>query len=39
MKIPEGVDDNRCKYCSINNICLPLERNILNAIKNAGEEK
>ena len=33
MKIPEGVDDNRCKYCSINNICLPRERRILNAMK------
>lgn len=29
MKIPEGVDDNRCKYCSIKNICLPVERRIL----------
>lgn len=29
MKIPEGVDDNRCKYCSIKNICLPIERRIL----------
>lgn len=38
MKIPEGVDDNRCKYCSINNICLPKERNILNAMKNARDE-
>ncbi|GCD08743.1 CRISPR-associated protein Cas4 [Clostridium tagluense] len=38
MKIPEGVDDNRCKYCSINNICLPKERNILKAMKNSREE-
>ncbi|QPW59349.1 Dna2/Cas4 domain-containing protein (plasmid) [Clostridium botulinum] len=27
--IPHGVDDNRCKYCSIKNICLPIERRIL----------
>ncbi|MCD3245459.1 CRISPR-associated protein Cas4 [Clostridium botulinum C] len=29
MIIPDGVDDNRCKYCSIKNICLPMERRIL----------
>lgn len=34
MKIPEGVDDNRCKYCSIKNICLPIERRILKAREN-----
>lgn len=34
MKIPEGVEDNRCKYCSIKNICLPMERNILKNIEN-----
>ncbi|MDW8801440.1 CRISPR-associated protein Cas4 [Clostridium sp. A1-XYC3] len=33
MKIPEGVEDNRCKNCSINNICLPLERKILKTIE------
>ncbi|SUY46403.1 CRISPR-associated exonuclease, Cas4 family [Clostridium putrefaciens] len=33
MKIPEGVDDNRCRYCSINNICLPRERSIIKAMK------
>jgi CRISPR-associated exonuclease Cas4 len=34
MKIPEGVEDNRCKYCSIKNICLPTERSILKSIEN-----
>ncbi|WP_051652467.1 CRISPR-associated protein Cas4 [Clostridium algidicarnis] len=33
MKIPEGVDDNRCRYCSINHICLPRERSIIKAMK------
>lgn len=30
MKIPSGVNDNRCKYCSIKNICLPQEVKVLN---------
>ncbi|WP_053957661.1 CRISPR-associated protein Cas4 [Inediibacterium massiliense] len=29
MYIPEGVNDNRCKYCSINKICLPMEVELL----------
>lgn len=30
MKIPSGANDNRCKYCSIKNICLPQEVKVLN---------
>lgn len=29
LEIPSGVDDNRCKYCSIKNICLPEERKVI----------
>lgn len=29
MSIPEGVNDKRCKQCSIINICLPKEMEIL----------
>lgn len=29
LDIPNGVDDNRCKYCSIKNICLPEERKLI----------
>jgi CRISPR-associated exonuclease Cas4 len=30
MKIPQGVDNQKCKQCSIINICLPDERKILS---------